>query len=43
MREKAGPFAVGLRVVEQYDHSRLFPSASPDAQQQATKTDPFKR
>ena len=27
--ERMGPFAVGLRVVEQYDPSRMFPNTSP--------------
>jgi dienelactone hydrolase len=38
--EKPGPYAVGIRVVEQYDHSRSFQSQSASPQNEQTKEGP---
>lgn len=38
--EKPGPYPVGLKVVNQYDHSRTFPSSSKGSGKPSTKDDP---
>ena len=35
--EKPGPYPVGLKVVNQYDHSRTFPSSSKGSENSSTK------
>jgi len=38
--EKPGPYPIGLKVVDQYDHARTFPSSSKDSAKPSVKEGP---